>query len=121
MTTTEADSPAVPPGLSALLQEFNSIFEAPTQLPPRRECDHAIPLVPGASPVCIRPYRYPPAIKDEIEQQVQAMLDTGVIQPSDNSFSSPVLLVKKKDSTFRFCVDFRHLNAITVKSKQLVL
>ena len=65
----------------------------------------------------VRPYRYPPAVKDEIERQVTNMLKSGIIQPSNSSFSSSVLLVKKKDGSFRFCVDFRHLNAITAKAK----
>ena len=65
----------------------------------------------------VRPYRYPPKLKDEIQQQVQEMLSQGLIRHSQSSFSSPVLLVRKKDGGYRFCVDFRHLNALTVKSK----
>jgi hypothetical protein len=99
----------------SLLTEFAKIFAPPFGLPPSRFCDHTIPLVPGATPVHIRPYRYPPAMKNEIERQVTAMLQSGLIQPSTSQFSSSVLLVKKKDNTWRFCVDFRHLNALTVK------
>lgn len=65
----------------------------------------------------IRPYRYSPQQKSEIEKQVWHMLKLGVIQHSASSFASLVLLVKKKDGTWRFCVDFRHLNAITIKNK----
>ena len=65
----------------------------------------------------IRPYGYPPALRDEIEKQVVDMLHQGLIQPNTSLFSSPVLLVKKKDGSYCFCVDFRHLNAMTMKSK----
>lgn len=85
-------------------------------MPPHRPWDHPINLIPGAQPVHVRPYRYTPAQKTEIEQQVTEMLRSGVIQPSVSAFSSPVLLVKKKDQTWRFCVDYRHLNAITLKN-----
>lgn len=85
-------------------------------LTPSRACDHEISLIEGAQPIFIRPYRYLPKLKDEIERQVQEMLSQGLIRHSSSSFSSPVLLVKK-DGAFRFCVDFRQLNAITQKSK----
>lgn len=107
----------LPPNIHQLLLEFAAVFDKPSGLPPPRALDHDIPLISGASPVSVRPYRYPPAIKDEIERQVQEMLTTGIIQPSASPFSSAVLLVKKKDKSWRFCVDFRHLNAITAKTK----
>lgn len=60
-------------------------------------------------------------LKNEIERQVASMLDQGIIQKNTSAFSSSVLLVKKKDNTWRFCIDYHHLNAITVKGKYLVL
>ncbi|CAO2169811.1 unnamed protein product [Urochloa humidicola] len=107
----------MPPEIEALIQEFAELFEIPSELPPPRACDHAIPLIEGAAPIQVRPYRYAPALKDEIERQIKEMLDKGIIQKSSSSFSSSVLLVKKKDGTWRFCVDYRHLNAITIKGK----
>ena len=65
--------------------------------------------------MAIRPYRYPAMHKDELERQCTAMLDQGLIRRSSSAFSSPVLLVKKADGSWRFCVDYRALNAITVK------
>jgi hypothetical protein len=56
-------------------------------------------------------------MKDEVEAQLQDMLTKGIIQHSSSAFFSPMLLVKKKDKTWRFCVDYRHLNALTVKCK----
>jgi hypothetical protein len=95
----------------------DQLLQEPQGLPPSRSCDHSIPLLPDAQPVNIRPYRFSSTMKDEIEAQVKEMLHKGLIQHSKSSFSSPILLVKKKDNTWRFCVDYRHLNALTVKSK----
>lgn len=107
----------VPPEIQQLLEEFAMLFEVPSELPPPRACDHSIPLVQSAAPVNVRPYRYKPVLKDEIENQIKEMLRNGLIQKSNSPFSSSVLLVKKKDNSWRFCVDYRHLNAITLKSK----
>lgn len=110
-------TPSWPPEIEQLLHQFSRLFDPPSQLPPSRSCDHSIPLVAGAAPVFSRPYRFSPTIKDEVEKQVKEMLSTGIIQKSSSPYSSPVLLVKKKDNSWRFCVDYRQLNAITVKSK----
>jgi hypothetical protein len=106
-----------PPGVDAVLLEFSHLFQEPQGLPPERPQDHTIPLVPGAQPFKVRPYRYSPQQKDEIERQVYDMLCHGIIRRSSNPFASPVLLVKKKDGQWRFCVDFRQLNSLTVKNK----
>jgi tRNA A37 N6-isopentenylltransferase MiaA len=67
--------------------------------------------------VCIRPYRYVLGLKDEIERQVNEMLQAVLIQHSTSPFSSPILLVKKKDHKYWFCVDYRQLNSITAKGQ----
>ncbi|WVZ92756.1 hypothetical protein U9M48_038799 [Paspalum notatum var. saurae] len=69
----------------------------------------------GAVPVAIRPFRYPATQKDELERQCWDMLARGIIRRSTSAFSSPVLLVKKFDESWRFCVDYRALNAQTVR------
>ena len=80
-----------------------------------RAHDHRIMLKPDAQPVAVRPYRYPAAHKDELERQCAAMMEQGIVRRSDSPFSSPVLLVKKPNGSWRFCVDYRALNARTVK------
>ncbi|MCH80967.1 Ty3/gypsy retrotransposon protein, partial [Trifolium medium] len=105
------------PIIHHLLQQYSSLFGEPTQLPPPRFTDHGIPLIPTAAPVNVRPYRYPHVQKLEIESQVQKLLQNGWIQPSNSPFSSPVLLLKKKDGSWRMCVDYRALNAITIKDR----
>jgi hypothetical protein len=93
------------------------VFREPKGLPPPRAHDHAIPLQEGAQPVSVRPYRYPYFQKEEIERIVQELLDSGVIRPSHSPFSSPVLLVRKADGTWRMCMDYQALNKVTVKDK----
>ncbi|XP_074327433.1 uncharacterized protein LOC141665350 [Apium graveolens] len=104
--------------LTELKSKFEEVFKEPTELPPSRGImDHQNPLIDGASPVNIRPYRYPLKQKDVIEQLVQEMLDRGIIQDSTSPFASPVVLVGKKDGTWRLCIDYRELNKRTVKDK----
>ena len=103
--------------IQELFERFPGVHKAVTGLPPSREVDHAIDLRPGAIPPNIRPYRYPYYQKNEIERMVREMLEAGIIRPSKSPFSSPVLLVKKKDGSWRFCVDYRALNNITIQDK----
>lgn len=101
----------------AVMSQFVEVFESLVGLPPRRSHDHKIVLQPGAAPPNIRPYRYPQIPIGEIEKLVREMLSSGIIRPSTSPFSSPVLLVKKKDESWQFCVDYRALNRITVLDK----
>ena len=103
--------------LDKLLNSFEDVFATPEGLSPARACDHRIHLVPNAVPVAVRPYRCPQLQKDELESQCAAMLQMGVIRPSTSAFSAPVLLVKKHDGSWRFCVDYRALNKLTIKDK----
>jgi hypothetical protein len=120
-----AGSPTPSPCLAAvsanliedLLQSFASLFDTPTGLPPPWDRQHRIRLVPGTAPVAVRPYRYAHLQKEELERQCAVMLTQGVIRPSSSAFSTLVLLVKKFDGSWRFCVDYRVLNAKTVKDK----
>ncbi|GKD53695.1 transposon ty3-G gag-pol polyprotein [Tanacetum coccineum] len=105
------------PVIQRVLSQFSTVFQNPTTLPPKRFQDHGIPLLPGARPVSTRPYRQPYLQKAEIEKQVRELLQQGLIRPSHSPFSSPVLLVKKSDGTWRFCIDYRSLNDVTVKDK----
>ena len=109
-------SDEVPPQIQQLLEVHKDHFDEPKGLPPARDYDHQIPLLPGAQPVAVRPYRYSPQQKDELEKHIRAMLQQGIIQVSRSPFAAPVLLVRKKDGTWRFCVDYRQLNAITIKN-----
>ena len=100
-----------------MLDEFSELFANLSGLPLIREIDHAIVLKEGTSPISIQPYLYPQVLKDEIEQLIVEMLVVGIIQPNNSPFSSLVLLVKKKDGSWRFCVDYRALNQAKVPGK----
>ena len=93
------------------------MFETPKGLPPIHDHDHAIHLILGSVPPNIRPYRYPYFQKSEIERMIAEMLEAGIIQPSQSSFSAPVVFVHKKDGSWRMCLDYRELNKLTIKDK----
>lgn len=102
----EESQKEVHPAVQALLHQYQDVFDTPQQLPPARVYDHTIPLIPGVVLVNSRPYRYSPQHKDEIEEQVKEMLKAGLIVPSRSPFASLVLLILKKDGSWRFCVDY---------------
>ncbi|MCO5553915.1 hypothetical protein L7F22_007441 [Adiantum nelumboides] len=106
--------------LSKFLNQFQDVFidDIPEELPPKRgDDDHAIELIPGSSPPNKPPYRVSQAQQEEIMRQVNELVEKGMVRPSSSPFCSPILLVHKKDGTYRMCVDYRALNKITIKNK----
>ena len=93
------------------------MFQEVPGLPPDREIEFAIELVPGTTPISKAPYRMAPAELAELKKQLQQLLDKGLIQPSVSRWGAPVLFVRKKDGSLRLCIDYRELNSVTVKNK----
>ena len=108
-----------PVQVQELVTEFADIFpkELPAGLPPQRQLDHRIELVPGAEPPHRAPYRMSPQGLDELKTQLRELTDKGYIQPSVSPFGAPVLFVPKKDGGVRMCVDYRALNRVTVHNR----
>jgi hypothetical protein len=98
--------------------EFPDVFpdELPG-LPPDRDVEFGIELIPGTAPISRRPYRMPPDELAELKKQLEELLNKGFIWPSKSKWGCPVLFVKKKEGTLRMCVDYRPLNAVTIKNK----
>jgi hypothetical protein len=86
-------------------------------MPPDIDIEFAIELQPRTAPISKRPYRMPPAELVELKRQLQELLDKGLIRPSTSPWGCPALFVKKKDESLRLCVDYRPLNAVTIKNK----
>ncbi|GJR78670.1 transposon ty3-G gag-pol polyprotein [Tanacetum coccineum] len=117
MHSTTLQSTKLYPDLEQLLLEFEDVFAVPHTLPPQRKFDHRIPLKDESVAINVRSYRYPLAQKDAIEAMIKELLDTGVVIPSHSPFSSPIVMVKKKDGSWRICIDYRQLNNNTIKDK----
>ena len=118
----EIETRLVPQDLQYILSKHQVVFSTPQGLPP--SCgvdDHSIPLVPSILPPNIRPYHNPFSQKNEIEKMVQELLNAGVICPIMSPYLSPVVMVLKKEGSWRMCPDFRALNKLTIKDKFPIL
>jgi hypothetical protein len=112
------ETPSMHPDLQAILSKHQVVFSTHWGLPPSHGVhDHSIPLVPNNLPPNVHPYRHPFAQKNEIEKIVQKLLQAGVIRPSTNPYSCPMVMVLKKEGTWRMCPEFRALNKLTIKDK----
>src|SRR4051812_29061662 len=101
-----------------VVREFPDVFpEELPGMPPDRELEFAIELVPGTTPIYKKYYRMPSTELVELKKQLDELLQKGYIRPSTSPWGSPVLFVKKKDGTLRMCVDYRPLNEVTIKNK----
>ncbi|GJR38574.1 putative reverse transcriptase domain-containing protein [Tanacetum coccineum] len=101
-----------------VVREFPEVFpEDLPGLPPVRQVEFQIDLIPGATPVARAPYRLAPSEMQELSNQLQELADRGFIRPSTSPWGAPILFVKKKDGSFRMCIDYRELNKLTVKNR----
>ncbi|GJW24155.1 putative reverse transcriptase domain-containing protein [Tanacetum coccineum] len=101
-----------------VVQEFPEVFpEDLPGIPPTRQVEFRIDLVPGATTVHGTLYRLAPSEMKELAEQLQELTDKGFIRPSSSPWGAPVLFVKKKDGSFRMCIDYRELNKLTVKNR----
>nr|GFB96940.1 putative reverse transcriptase domain-containing protein [Tanacetum cinerariifolium] len=101
-----------------VVREFLEVFpEDLPGIPPTRQVEFRIDLVPGDAPVARAPYRLAPSEMKELADQLQELTDKGFIRPSSSPWGAPVLFVKKKYGSFWMCIDYRELNKLTVKNR----
>ncbi|GKC65543.1 putative reverse transcriptase domain-containing protein, partial [Tanacetum coccineum] len=102
----------------SIVRDFPDVFpEDLLGLPPTRQVEFQINLIPGAALVARAPYRLAPSEMKELSEQLKEISDKGFIRPSSSPWGAPVLFVKKKDGSFRMCIDYRELNNLTVKNR----
>ncbi|XP_010535286.1 PREDICTED: uncharacterized protein LOC104810638 [Tarenaya hassleriana] len=101
-----------------VVRDFPDVFpEELPGLPPEREVDFCIDVIPGTEPVSKTPYRMAPSEMAELKKQLNELIEKGFIQPSVSPWGAPVLFVKKKDGSMRLCIDYRGLNQVTIKNR----
>ncbi|GJZ22298.1 putative reverse transcriptase domain-containing protein [Tanacetum coccineum] len=101
-----------------MIRDFPEVFlEELPGLPPPRQVEFRIELIPRAAPVARAPYRLAPSKMKELSVQLQELLEKGFIHPSSSPWGAPVLFVKKKDGSFRTCIYYRELNKLTVMNR----
>ncbi|GJU84320.1 putative reverse transcriptase domain-containing protein [Tanacetum coccineum] len=104
-------------GSSTLELDFLDVFpEDLSGLPPTRQVEFQIDLIPGAAPVARAPYQLAPSEMKELSEQLKELSDKGFTRPSSSPWGAPVLFVKKKDGSFQMCIDYQELNTLTVKN-----
>lgn len=115
---SDVDRSVIDRDIVSLLSSFRDVFpeELPPGLPPSREVDHRIELVPGAVPPSRPTFRLSAKELEELKKQLEELTKAGFIRPSKSPFGAPILFVKKKDGTMRMCVDYRALNNVTIKN-----
>ena len=118
LSTAIASTTAGDEARAELLKQYDDVFpeDLPPGLPPKREVDHKIELLPGTRPPSRPTYHMSAAELTELKKQLDELIAAGFIQPSKSPFGAPILFVKKKDGTTRMCVDYRALNEITIKN-----
>ncbi|GJY21121.1 putative reverse transcriptase domain-containing protein [Tanacetum coccineum] len=100
-----------------VVREFPEVFlEDLPGLPLVRQVEFQIDLMPGEAPVSRAPYRLAPSEMQELSDQLQELADRGFIRPSNLPWGAPVLFVKKKDGSFKMCIDYQELNKLTIKN-----
>nr|GFA84397.1 putative reverse transcriptase domain-containing protein [Tanacetum cinerariifolium] len=105
-----------------IVRDFSEVFlEDLPGLPPTRQVEFQIDLIPGVAPVARAPYRLAPYEMKELSDQLQELFDKGFIRPSSSPWGAPVLFVKKRDGSFRMCIDYRELNKLTMKNRYPLL
>ncbi|GJW25286.1 putative reverse transcriptase domain-containing protein [Tanacetum coccineum] len=101
-----------------IVRDFPEVFpEDLSGIPPARQVEFQIDLVPGVAPVARAPYQLAPSEMKELAEQLQELSDKGFIRPNSSPWGAPVLFFKKKDGSFRMCIDYRELNKLTVKNR----
>ena len=101
-----------------VVNEYPDVFpEELPGMPPDRDIEFVIDLVPGTAPIAKRPYRMAATELAELKKQLEELQRIGFIRPSSSPWGAPVLFVKKKDGSMRLCVDYRALNEVTIKNK----
>ena len=100
-----------------IVKEFPDVFpDDISGLPPDREVEFTIDLIPGTELISIPPYRMAPAKLRELKAQLEELLSKGFIRPSISPWGAPVLVVKKKDGSLQLCIDYRQLNRVTIRN-----
>ena len=102
----------------AIVREYPDVFpEELPGMPPDRDVEFLIELMPGSGPIAKRPYKMAVDELKELKKQLAEQISKGFIRPSSSPWGAPVLFVEKKDKSQRMCIDYRSLNEVTIKNK----